>query len=850
MEECNKIMNLKVKQEILVVLIFPLLTCCYLRPALAQGVPFNVYGYVKDDLGNPIAGASIIVQSPIDQKSTTTDSQGRYAVTLSINGPGDSITVTAIYDGRSGSASGTVPSSTSSMQIDITISRLLSSITCSVSPYAVAKGETVTVSGSISPAHGVTVTLTYKKSDDSTFTRTTSASSEGRYSDTYTPDIPGSWGVKASWSGDTDHKGAESSWASFTVTKKYSSISISVSPSDIRPAQSVSISGSISPLQAGASVTVSWRREGGSWSTLTTVTSDSSGAYSYTWTSTPTELGTYQVRAYWPGDADYEGTEATATLRVTKPPSEISININTTSITIGQYVLVSGSIAPARTGVAVKIAYTRPDGTIVTRSVMTDANSNYEDVYLPDRNGTWTVQASWLGDEDYLGASSKIKELIVRRNPSNLTLSLYKTSITIDEPIVASGSISPPHPEADVILTYTKPDGGTVTRIVKTDSQSHFSDTYSPDQAGSWNVRAYWSGDRDHDEAYSSPSPFTVIKKPSEISLLMSPPVVKKGDEMTITGNITPSHSNVSVTIHISEDGGSSWSTLTSLASNAEGTYQYSWTLTKTGVFLMKSSWQGDRDHDGSVSDVITTTVGETTQTVDVTLPSGNSSEVLASSNSSAIFLSVNASEKKISVNATGPSGTTGILTIFIQDEILREHNSDVGDVLFTVDGREVTPQIDRITRGYLVTLTYSHSSRTINIYLVTYQVVVKILDHEGKPFSSNAVVNVTGPVLRSVTTNQSGIVVFTRVPIGSYKIQVYYGPKVGQDLVEITGDKILTINTVIGKIEAEYTELQNKYQALTIELNTTRNIMYAFVITTIVFIAATVYFARKRKST
>ncbi|MEM4228195.1 MAG: carboxypeptidase-like regulatory domain-containing protein [Thermoproteota archaeon] len=88
----------------------------------------NVYGYVKDDLGNTLGNASVIVESHIDQASATTDSKGRYAVALSVNSPGDRIRVTATFDSRSGSAFGAVPSRSSSMRIDAIVPGTLTGI--------------------------------------------------------------------------------------------------------------------------------------------------------------------------------------------------------------------------------------------------------------------------------------------------------------------------------------------------------------------------------------------------------------------------------------------------------------------------------------------------------------------------------------------------------------------------------------------------------------------------------------------------------------------------------------------------------------------------------------------------
>jgi len=302
----------------------------------APGVPFNVYGYVRDDLGNVIAGASVTVRSPIDQASTTTNSEGKYAVTLSVNGPGDQIQVTATYGSRSGSASGTVPSGSSSMQIDVTVPRISTSVSCSASPSTVIIGGSVTVSGAVSPAvSGATVTLTYTKPDGSTFTRSVTTSSSGTYSDTYTPDQLGTYSVQASWDGNSDYKGAASGKASFTVTKKPSSISISLSPTSIVAGEKIEISGMISPPIAEASVTISYRPSGGSWSTIATVSTDSSGRYSYSWTGTPPSTGSYEVMASWPGNSEYEGASATASFTVIKPDFQLSLE-DSVRLTIGE----------------------------------------------------------------------------------------------------------------------------------------------------------------------------------------------------------------------------------------------------------------------------------------------------------------------------------------------------------------------------------------------------------------------------------------------------------------------------------------------------------------------------------
>jgi len=101
------------------------------------------------------------------------------------------------------------------------VERETSTISCSVSPKSVTQGESITVSGSIRPSvSGVTMTLTYSKPDESTFTRTVKTDADGAYSDPHTPTEIGSWNVQASWEGDSEREGASSQQIAFTVEEK------------------------------------------------------------------------------------------------------------------------------------------------------------------------------------------------------------------------------------------------------------------------------------------------------------------------------------------------------------------------------------------------------------------------------------------------------------------------------------------------------------------------------------------------------------------------------------------------------------------------------------------------------
>ncbi|RJS79546.1 hypothetical protein CW711_02635 [Candidatus Bathyarchaeota archaeon] len=103
------------------------------------------------------------------------------------------------------------------LTVEIILSKIESTISCSISPQTVERGEVIEVSGSISPAlENVTVTLTYEGPDGSVYTRNVRTDVEGSFRDSFQPKVEGSWSVNASWLGDEKHEG---SWvsASFEV---------------------------------------------------------------------------------------------------------------------------------------------------------------------------------------------------------------------------------------------------------------------------------------------------------------------------------------------------------------------------------------------------------------------------------------------------------------------------------------------------------------------------------------------------------------------------------------------------------------------------------------------------------
>ena len=88
----------------------------------------------------------------------------------------------------------------------------------------------------------------------------------------------------------------------------------------------------------------------------------------------------------------------------------------------------------------------------------------------------------------------------------------------------------------------------------------------------------------------------SVAKEDSEITLALSSEDVDVGDDVTMSGAITPVQGIVNVTIRYKEAGEVSWVSLANVLTNSESQYTYTWTTTEKGTYDIKASWPGDAD--------------------------------------------------------------------------------------------------------------------------------------------------------------------------------------------------------------------------------------------------------------
>lgn len=107
-------------------------------------------------------------------------------------------------------------------------------------------------------------------------------------------------------------------------------------------------------------------------------------------------------------------------------------------------------------------------------------------------------------------AESDTSSYEVTKISTSISCSVSADKIALGGGITVSGVISPARGNVTVTITYTDPDGVTVTRTVISNATGGYSDTYHPDKTGRWTVVASWAGDEVYEGATSVSVSFDV----------------------------------------------------------------------------------------------------------------------------------------------------------------------------------------------------------------------------------------------------------------------------------------------------------------------------------------------------
>ena len=89
----------------------------------------------------------------------------------------------------------------------------------------------------------------------------------------------------------------------------------------------------------------------------------------------------------------------------------------------------------------------------------------------------------------------------------------------------------------------------------------------------------------------------------SEISLTISSTNVIQGSTITLSGQLSPSLQNKTVTVYIKTNN-LAWTVLDTVTTDSNGRFAYVWSVEVAGMCYIRASWSGDNDYAGGDSQI------------------------------------------------------------------------------------------------------------------------------------------------------------------------------------------------------------------------------------------------------
>jgi len=536
-----------------------------------------------------------------------------------------------------------------------------------------------------------------------------------------------------------------------TISKISSSITISAKPTTVRLGESTVISGAITPTRPGVPVTISYRPAGQSWSDLTTVDTNSTSQYTYTWA--PTDVGTYELKSSWAGDADTLPAESGIITVSVVIQIEPVISITPTSGPIGTKIQVTGSgfginqqVVLSFDDTPVAEVYASDDGnlTAVFNVPPSEAGTHrvkawYDSLFV---NITFTVIDVWPMDTDVEAGQIHFR--------GELTEFYIQTAFK-GEPINATS----------IKATLYKPDGSTETLLVQSIATGLYKAPYGPiladapvgtyvlvvearyltdiiDSKGTSTGSFLVSPTLTHWNALLININSTVAIIKTDVGLIeVKLDTIKDIQLVRIENEVLTINSTLGViqthlgTIEaklISIDG------TTATINSAVGLIQTDLEAINTRISGINGTVVTIKTDLGTMSGKINTMQGDvatiktdigTIKTIlhgwtggtisSVATPSGTFN-LLALTTST--LESLTFSDNTITAVVSGSTGTSGTTNFVIPKQFLAAIGSTIEQVAATVNDNQVDLKIAEISDTYVLSTSYAHSTHTIKIFL------------------------------------------------------------------------------------------------------------------------------------
>ncbi len=196
--------------------------------------------------------------------------------------------------------------------------------------------------------------------------------------------------------------------------------------------------------------------------------------------------------------------------------TSLTLRLNRSMIDYGENVTASGVLTEVEGGGLgdriVLLEYSTDTGKTWEKlvGVLTLPNGTYRYNWKPD-GGSYLILAVWEGEKgQFIRSVSESQSLIVLRKESSITLMLSSTAAKVGEPVEITSTLSARSSFGTLTVEYSVDKENWNTIFSGSPVEGVVSTKWTPEEAGTYYIRASWSGDAEYDAASSEIATLTV----------------------------------------------------------------------------------------------------------------------------------------------------------------------------------------------------------------------------------------------------------------------------------------------------------------------------------------------------
>jgi PKD repeat protein len=190
-----------------------------------------------------------------------------------------------------------------------------------------------------------------------------------------------------------------------------------------------------------------------------------------------------------------KGKQQTTNQQTAKQQSTVALRCPAGRLQLGEAVNMSGSIAPARSGVPVKVIFHGPSGESTTVESMSENAGLYKADYTPRQEGSWSVQSSRAESNGYRASSSEPCTFTVTK-PKDKPPAETRTTVscpsnpTVGEPVNVSGVLVPARAGVEVRVIFRGPSHQETPFNPTSSAEGTYNTSFTPKEPGVWTVQS------------------------------------------------------------------------------------------------------------------------------------------------------------------------------------------------------------------------------------------------------------------------------------------------------------------------------------------------------------------------